>query len=143
MRSTLINLSKRVTIPQLSPTHTSARIIKLLQPAATTSSTTTGTDNSWKPLVYYIYSLTCHLYTTSKHRKCTTLYRTSMRILQIKNTVEKSAIVILILPCLCCNILTSKSKLLHLLCRQLRKTASCARTILISLGIFYRLFTIV
>ena len=39
-------MSKRVTIPQLSPTHTSARIIKLLQPAATTSSTTTGTDNS-------------------------------------------------------------------------------------------------
>jgi len=46
MRSTLINLSKRVTIPQLSPTHTSARIIKLLQPAATTSSTTTGTENA-------------------------------------------------------------------------------------------------
>ena len=38
-------MSKRVTIPQLSPTHTSARIIKLLQPASTASSTT-STDNA-------------------------------------------------------------------------------------------------
>ena len=38
MRSTLLNLSKRITIPQLSPTHTSARIIKLLQPLAVHSS---------------------------------------------------------------------------------------------------------
>jgi pyruvate/2-oxoglutarate dehydrogenase complex dihydrolipoamide acyltransferase (E2) component len=30
MRSTLISLSKRITIPQLSPTHTSARIIRFL-----------------------------------------------------------------------------------------------------------------
>ena len=30
MRSTLINLSKRLTIPRLSPSHTSARIVRFL-----------------------------------------------------------------------------------------------------------------
>ena len=30
MRATIINLSKRITIPKLSPTHTSSKIIKFL-----------------------------------------------------------------------------------------------------------------
>ena len=33
MRATIINLSKRITVPKLSPSHTSARIIRFMLPS--------------------------------------------------------------------------------------------------------------